>query len=280
MSRVFDALQKTGGHAVPSPTATPAEFVDALERGFRLDTLPSVHAQLTPETRILFHTDASGPGVERYRLLRLRLNAVRAEAEIKTVLITSPSPREGKSTLALNLASVLAEKKKQSVLILEGDLRRPSLARELGLRLPSGLTQCTRSDLGLQSAIYKVEPFGFYLFPAGKPTDNPAELLNSEWFAETMARLAESFDWVIIDSPPAIPVVDAASLNRRADATIVVARADRTQQDAITETIQLLGQDRVLAIILNAVEKLGRGYNGYYEYYDDHKNSQPTKRKR
>lgn len=274
MSRVFDALQKTGGHAVPSPTATPVEFVDALERGFRLDALATVQAQLTPETRILFHAVASGPGVERYRLLRLRLNAVRAEAEIKTVLITSPGPREGKSTLALNLASVLAEKKKQSVLLLEADLRRPSLARELGLRLPSGLTQCTRSDLGLQSTIYKIEPFGFYLFPAGKPTDNPAELLNSEWFAETMARLAESFDWVIIDSPPAIPVVDAVTLNRRADATIVVARADRTQQAAITETIQLLGQDRVLAVILNGLEKFERGYYEYYRHYgsENHKN--------
>lgn len=269
MSRVFDALQKTGGGGTLPPTASPAEFVDALDKGFRLDALASVHAQLGPESRIVFHRDPSGPNAERYRLLRLRLNAVRAEAEIKTLLITSPGPQEGKSNLSLNLAAAMAEKKKQSVLLLEADLRRPSLARELGLKLPSGLTQCTRSDVGLQSAIYKVEPFGFYFLPAGKALANPAELLNSDWFSEALAKLADSFDWVIIDSPPAIPVVDAISLNRRADASLVVARAGRTQQSSISDTVQLLGQDHVLGIVLNAVEKFGRDYSGYYEHYGD-----------
>lgn len=279
MSRVFDALQKTGGSGLLPPTASPAEFVDALDKGFRVDAIPSVQAQLSPASRLVFHTDPSGPNAERYRLLRLRLNAVRAESEIKTLLITSPGPQEGKSNLTLNLAAAMAEKKKQSVLILEADLRRPSLVRELGLRLPSGLTQCTRSDVGLQSTIYRIEPFGFYLLPAGKPLDNPAELLNSDWFSGAAAKLADSFDWIIIDSPPAIPVVDAISLNRRADASIIVARAGRTQQSSIADTIQLLGQDHVLAIVLNAVEKFGRDYSGYYEYYGHSKDSHSRKRR-
>lgn len=280
MSRVFDALQKTGGSGLLPPTASPAESVDALafDKGFRPESLPSVQAQLGPASRIIFHTDPSGPNAERYRLLRLRLNAVRADAEIKTLLITSPGPQEGKSNLSLNLAAALAEKKKHSVLLLEADLRRPSLAPELGLKFPSGLTQCTRSDVGLQSIMYKVEPFGFYLLPGGKALDNPAELLNSDWFSEVTAKLADWFDWVIIDSPPAIPVVDAVSLNRRADASIVVARAGRTQQSLIADTIQLLGQDRVLGVVLNAVEKFGHDYNGYYESYGNGKDSRQRKR--
>ena len=115
---------------------------------------------------------------------------------VKTVLITSPGPQEGKSTLALNLAAALSEKKNQSVLLLEGDLRCPSLARELGLRLPSGLMQCTRSGTGLQSAIWRIEPLGFYLLPCGKSIKNPVEILNSEWFAEATEKLASSFDWI------------------------------------------------------------------------------------
>lgn len=276
MSRVFDALQKTGtlGPAGSLP-ASPAAFVDALEKDLRLEALSTVKVQLGTESRLVFHTDPTSPAAERYRLIRLRLQAVRADANVKTILITSPSPREGKSTLALNLAAALADKRNQRVLLFEGDLRCPSLASELGLKLPSGLTQCTRSDVGLQSVILKVEPLGFYLLPAGKPSASPAELLNSEWFTEMAAKLVDSFDWIIIDSPPALPVVDALSLKRIADASIVVARAGRTQKSAISETMRALGEDHVLGLILNGVEKFDCGYYDYSGYYASKK--QPAK---
>ena len=267
MSRVFDALQKTGGQAISSTPASPARLIDALEKGFRLESLPTARMQLGPESRLIFHTDPTGPGAERYRLLRIRLQAIRAEAPVKTVLITSPGPQEGKSTLALNLAAALSEKKNQSVLLLEGDLRCPSLARELGLKLPSGLTQCSRSDAALQSVIWKIEPLGFHLLPCGKSIKNPVEILNSEWFAEATEKLASSFDWILIDSPPAIPVVDTLSLKARADATLIVARAGRTQQSAIDDAVRILGQDHILGIVLNAVEKFDRGYDEYYRHY-------------
>lgn len=268
MSRVFDALQKTGASTIASPGASPAAFVDALEKGFRLESLSTVKAQLGPESRLVFHTEPLGPGAERYRLMRLRLQAVRAQAEVKTLLITSPGAREGKSTVAMNLAAALAEKGNQSVLLLEGDLRCPSLARELGLKLPSGLTQCTRNAVGLQSVIWRVEPLGFYLLPAGKPVTNPADILTSEWFLDATAKLVDSFDWIIIDSPPANPVVDTLSLKNRADAIIIVARAGRTQQTEIDEAIHILGKDHILGVVLNAVEKFDRGYYEYYQHYD------------
>ncbi|MHB8754096.1 MAG: CpsD/CapB family tyrosine-protein kinase [Candidatus Acidiferrales bacterium] len=267
MSRVFDALQKTGGQAVSSTPASPAKLIDALEKGFRLESLPTARMQLGPESRLIFHTDPTGPGAERYRLLRIRLQAIRAEAPVKIVLITSPGPQEGKSTLALNLAAALAEKKNQSVLLLEGDLRCPTLARELGLTLPYGLTQCSRSDAALQSVIWKIDPLGFHLLPAGKSINNPVEILNSEWFAEATEKLASSFDWILIDSPPAIPVVDTLSLKARADATLIVARAGRTQQSAIDDAVRILGQDHILGLVLNAVEKFDRGYYEYYRHY-------------
>lgn len=272
MSRVFDALQKTGiqGGVSPEPLS-PAAFVDALEKSLNLESLLTARMQLGSESRLVLATEPNGPAAERYRLMRLRLQEVRADANVKTLLITSAAPQEGKSTVALNLAAVLAEKRNQSVLLLEGDLRRPSLASMLGLKLPSGLTQCTRSEVGLQSVIWKVEPLGFHLLPAGKPLDNPADLLTSEWFSEVTAKLVDSFDWIIIDSPPAIPVVDALSLKRCADASMVVARADRTQQNAISETIRILGPDHVLGIILNGMERLDRGYDDYYGYYGSEK---------
>jgi polysaccharide biosynthesis transport protein len=268
VSRVFDALQKTGVQGgISSEPLSPAAFVDALEKNLNLESLLTARMQLGSESRLVASTEPNGPAAERYRLMRLRLHEVRLDANVKTLLITSASPQEGKSTVALNLAAVLAEKRNQSVLLLEGDLRRPSLASMLGLKLPSGLTQCTRSEVGLQSVIWKVEPLGFHLLPAGKSVDNPAELLASEWFSDVTAKLVDSFDWIIIDSPPAIPVADALSLKRCADASLIVARADRTQQSAISETIRILGADHVLGIILNGIERLDRGYYDYYDYY-------------
>jgi protein-tyrosine kinase len=263
VSRVFDALKKVNPRAVSLPMSSPDMLVDTLEKGFSPELLATAKMQLGPDSRLMFHTDPHGLGAERYRLLRLRLKAVRVGAQIKTLLITSPGPREGKSICTLNLAAALAEKQDQSVLVLEGDLRRPSLAQELGLQLPSGLTQSPRNDIGLQSAIWKIDPLGFYLLPAGKPINNPAEILNSEWFAETKQKLASVFDWILIDSPPVIPIVDTVSLKDHADASLLVVRAGRTQQTSISEAMRVLGADHILGILLNGVEGFDRGY---YEY--------------
>lgn len=263
MSRVLEALQNAGPAGRNSPDS-PAAFVDAFESDFKLDSVPTVRAQFGHGTRVFIHSEPRGFAAERYRLLRLRLHNFRTQAELKTVLITSPGAREGKSTVALNLAAALAEKGKESVLMLEGDLRRPSLASELGLKLPSGLTHCKRSELGLLSVIWKVDPLGFYFMPAGKPVSNPIELLNSEWFSQSLQRVASCFDWVIIDSPPVSPVVDTLSLRDYADASLLVVRAGDTQQTAIDEAMRVLGPDNVLGMILNSVEGLESRYNDYY----------------
>jgi len=264
MSRVLDALQKVGPHSGGQMPNSPTAFVDAIESDFKHESAPVVRMQVGPKSGLFFHSDPRGFAAERYRLLRLRLRTFRAQADLKTILITSPGARDGKSTVALNLAAALAEKGKESVLLLEADLRRPTLASELGLKLPSGLTHCTRTELGLSSVIWRVEPLGFHFIPAGRPASNPIELLNSEWFSHGVEKLAASFDWVVIDSPPAIPVVDTISIKDRADASLLVIRAGVTQQASIDEAMRVLGPDHVLGIILNGVEGLDRRYDDYY----------------
>jgi capsular exopolysaccharide synthesis family protein len=269
MSRVLEALQNAGSHSVGQMPNSPAAFVDALEPDFRHESVPTVKMQLDPSS-CLFHLDPHGLAAERYKLLRLRLRGLRAQSKLKTILITSPGAQEGKSTVAMNLAAVLAEKEQESVLLLDADLRHPTLARELGLRLPSGLTHCTRTDLGLRSVIWKVEPLGFYLVPAGRPASDPSELLNSEWFSRGVEKLAASFDWVLIDSPPAVPVVDTATLRNHADASLLVIRAGITQQAAIDEAVRVIGPDHFLGVILNGVKGLERRYEGYYAESPQH----------
>lgn len=259
MSRVLDALKKTGQKQASLPLDTPL----VPEQGFRIERIATTKLNLSPDSRLVYHTDPHGPGAERYRLLRLRLEGVRAGKEIKTLLITSPGPQEGKSVCTLNLAAALAERKDQRVLVLECDFRRPGLTQELGLHLTPGLTDCSWDEIGLQSAIRKIDPTGFYLLPAGKPTKNPAEILNSEWFTEMKEKLASAFDWILIDSPPVIPVIDTVSLKNHSDASLLIIRADHTQQNAISEAMRILGGEHVLGIILNGLGGLDRGY---YEY--------------
>jgi capsular exopolysaccharide synthesis family protein len=264
MSRVLEALQQAGAHPTgPMPTS-PAAFVDALESDFKHESVPIAKMAQGQKAGLFFQSDPHGFAAERFRLLRLGLHNLRAQANLKTILITSPGARDGKSTVALNLAAALAEKGKESVLLLEADLRRPALSSELGLRLPSGLTQCTRSELGFFSVIWKVDPLGFYLVPAGKPVSNPIELLNSEWFPHGVQKLASCFDWVLIDSPPTTPVVDTVSLRDLADATLLVVRAGATQQAAIDEAVRILGPDHIIGMVLNAIDGLNRRYDEYY----------------
>jgi capsular exopolysaccharide synthesis family protein len=263
MSRVLDALRQAGVQAV-GDVPKFAAFADVAEVGFKRESAPIVQMRPEAKSGAIFLLDPQGLTAERYRLLQLGLHTLRAQATLRTILITSPGDREGKSTVALNLAAALAEKGKESVLLLEADLRRPTLAHELGLPLASGLSQCKRTELGLLSVICKVEPLGFYFVPAGGTVSNPVELLNSEWFAQGVENLASCFDWVLIDSPPVIPVVDAVSLRDRADASLVVVRAGLTQQAAIDEAIRVLRPDHVCGVLLNGVENFDRRYAGYY----------------
>jgi len=269
VSRVFDALRKTGVQIDPSSLFPQMPFVDAPETLFQADSLATVEARFRPDSRLVVNVEPRGLAAEKYRLLRHRLQTAHVEANIRKLLITSPGAGEGKSTICLNLAASLSEKSKQNVLLIEADLRRPSLASELGLKLPSGLTECARTGDAVASVIRRIEPLGFYLLPAGNSIENPTGLLTSEWFLETIAKLATHFDWIIIDSPPAIPIADALSLKGCADSILLVARAGHTQRKALIDAIRLLGRDRILGIILNGLDKFDLNSYDYYEYYAD-----------
>jgi succinoglycan biosynthesis transport protein ExoP len=124
------------------------------------------------------------------------------------------------------------------------------------------------------SAIRRLEPLNWYFLPAGNAVGHPTELLQTEALALLMQKLSSLFDWVIVDSPPVIPVTDALSLARQTSATILVAREGCTPREAVEKAVALIGKQRLLGVILNGVEGLDRLYSGYYGYYG---NSHRTK---
>ena len=251
MSRTWDLLRKSEWEAGdPELGAIPIDTVK----------IPS-------SSRIVFHDDPHGPCADRFRLLRLRLQERWSAETLKTLLITSPLPNDGKSTVTLNLATALAERGKRTVLVIGADLYHPTLTEQLGLTARCGLAECLEEGLKPFSAIRRLEPLGWYLLPAGKARGNPTELLQGAVFAELKQELSRHFEWVLIDSPPAIPLADVLALKQRSDASLLVVRAGRTPTELVERAVTLLGRKHVFGIVLNGMQKLDHAYSKYYPNY-------------
>jgi capsular exopolysaccharide synthesis family protein len=197
----------------------------------------------------------------------MRLRELRSVANVRSVLITSPQPRDGKSTVALNMATALAEGGKNLVLLLEADLRLPSLGETLGMPLAQGLAECIEGDVNPMSLVRRLEPLGCYFLPAGSPQSNPSELLQTERFGAVMQSLCLDFDWVVMDSAPVNILTDTVSLAHRADTCLLVVRADVTPKAAVEHAFELLGPKNILGIVFNGAKGNRRLYDKYAAYY-------------
>jgi capsular exopolysaccharide synthesis family protein len=268
MSHIFEALRKSEGSLVEETLASPESFFDVLEK--QHDDLASIaveHVQIKPEIRLIVWENPRSLWADRFRILRMHLQKLQAAGKLKTLLVTSPSPQEGKSTVSLNLATTLVGKEKNKVLLVEADLRCPSLIGRLGLRPWSGISECLESETDPMRSIRQIEPLGFFLLPAGMPARNPTELVQSDRLTVVLRILSAHFDFVLIDCPPTSPVADTLALKSRAEASLLVVRAAKTTRESVEESIQQLGKTHVLGIVLNGLSGLDKEYSDYYRKY-------------
>jgi tyrosine-protein kinase Etk/Wzc len=225
--------------------------------------------EIRADSHIVLHTHPRGPGADRFRYLRMQLRELWKLGGLRRLVITSPKPNDGKSTVALNLATALAEGGKRSVLLIDADLYQGSIAHAVGLDALPGLAECLEEGIEPLDALRRLEPLHWYLLPAGTPKGNPTELLQADLFTRLIHKLTPSFDWILMDSPPVVPLADALSLSHHADATLLVVRADQTPKQSIEDALERLGpKHQPLAIILNGAEGLHRLYTDYYGHYD------------
>jgi capsular exopolysaccharide synthesis family protein len=261
------------------PSASTEEFLETLERADVYLPVSTEVSPVSPETRLVMHTDPRSAGADRFRLAQIRLTSIQASRKLKSLLITSPLPEDGKSTVTLNLATGLSEGGKHPVLVLEADVHRPTLLKKLGLKAWPGLTECYKRGSDPMLAIRRIDPLGFYLLPAGQPVEDGSSLLQSDFASQLIKSLSSSFfSWVLIDSPPTTPVADIIALKAQADATLLVVRAGETPREAIEESTRNLGRDHIIGIILNGVEGLDRIYSKYYGYGRSEAGVKKTKR--
>ena len=255
--------QRTRTHSSSTQRSTVAEEADVTSE---LGNVPMEQVRISPASRLVYLTDPQSPGADRFRFLRMRLRELQALGKLKSILVTSPLPQDGKSTVAVNLAVALAEEGKRSVLLMEADLHQPTLAQSLGLERRTGLAEGLEEDVDPLSLLRHLESLGCYLLQAGRPKGNPTELLQSDSMSNMVGRLSQHFEWIVIDTPPVIPLTDTVLLSRLVDASLMVVRADRTPKEAVDQALAILGRKNVAGLILNGAEGLNKQYYGYGYY--------------
>ena len=205
---------------------------------------------------------------DRYRALRYTIEGLRTEAGLPILAVTSPSTGDGKTLTVLNLAGAFAQAQDSRVLVVDGDLRKPSVAPYLGLdndRLP-GLSQALRTtSIELGDVVRRLDDFNLWVVPAGRPEPSPCELLNSPRLPALLREARRTFDCVIIDTPPAL-LPDCRLIERWVDGFLMLVTAHRTPRKLLTEALNELDPAKVLGLIFNGDDRAHARYYGYYHY--------------
>jgi protein-tyrosine kinase len=274
MSRIHDALtraqqQRTSDLVQPAQTATAekgevrprspglsfAADIESVDSGELLANCAQASWKLDP-AKMLFATDNHGSsyGREQFRTLRSRLFQVRHSVPLKSILVASALPKEGRSYVAANLAQTLEQQQGSRVALIDADLRSPSLHHYLSTEFTPGISEYLRGQASESDVIQHSNVEGLWFVPAGQAGDNPVELLGSPRLRQFFDRLSACFDWIIVDSSPAIPVSDATLLARLCNAVILVVASGVTPQEMAGKTRAMFEDRTVLGVVLNCTD--------------------------
>lgn len=292
MSRIDEALRRSqGAAALPLPTenqrevfepawtvAPETEAVQAAPRPLVTRGAPPRGGQapspdgmlrLSTEWQDRLATSAHGDPtlIEQFRRLAGTLHRAQAADGLRSVMVTSARPGDGKTLTAVNLALVLAESYRYNVLLIDADLRRPSIPSVVNLSDGSGLSEVLRATGDQKLALVPIAP-GLTLLPAGQPIANSLEALTSPRMQQILAEAAQKYDWVILDAPPIGPTADARVMTQMVGGTLFVVRAGETQYGDVKSAIDAIGREHIMGVVLNGVDSVSGADYYYGEVHD------------
>jgi protein-tyrosine kinase len=253
--------------AVMPPKSIAHSAMPAFVSTFNTDTLLARCVQLewNPDTTtmLFMNGDDGARGTEEFRTLRSRLYHLREKMPLKKVLVTSALPKEGKSFTASNLAQVMVRQHGRRVLLIDADLRAPRLHMMLGTTSDPGLSDYLlgKND---EFSVMQRGPLENLFSPSGTGATDPAELVGNGRLKLLLQRVEPLFDWIIIDSPPAIPVSDASVLAKACDGVLMVVRSNATPFDIARKARQEFPDQALVGVVLNGTREDAIPYARYY----------------
>jgi protein-tyrosine kinase len=310
MSRIHDALKKAAqdrATQTPSPAAVTADLVDGanqinrhIEGPPRAEYAHPAAAPAYSETRFMNYedliqrcvhpawtldarnsvfvgADSDRIGAERFRTLRSRLYQIAGAQQLKKLLITSSIPAEGKTFVAANLAQSIVRQPDRRVLLIDADLRASRLHQTLGAPLGPGLSDYLRGEADEYSIVQNGLEGNLCFIPGGQQVSNPSELLLRDRLKHLLDVMTPIFDWIIIDSPPALPVHDASMLADHCDGVLFVVRAGTTDSEIAQRVAAEFRDKNLLGVVLNRVDSADTYNNYYYGYGGNPEGTAPPK---
>ena len=219
------------------------------------------------EPRLIAITQPHSTYCEEYRSLRTQILHRSQRQKLQSIVVASINPSEGKTITALNLSWLLAQTDGVKCLIIDSDLRMPSLTDYLGIETEKGLSDILAGRANLHESIVRLEPAGLHILPGGEARNDVAELISGPKFKEILRQARDLFDYVIIDAPPLGIFTDANILINHADGAMLVVRAGRTKYAALDRVLETLPRDRMMGVVLNQSEDVLDETHYNYGYY-------------
>ena len=288
MSRIHDALKRAeqeratslGGHvetvldqpavpqvSMPAPANTAAAAMPSMASGFSYEALLAQCPQTnwTPDTRtmLFFGDDENRVGTEEFRTLRSRLYQIREKLPLKKLMVTSALPKEGKSFVGTNLAQVMVRQHGRRALMIDADLRNPGMHRHLGAPQTPGLAEYLMGEADELSVLQRGPMENLFFLPAGRVVSGAPELLANGRLKLLLQRLEPLFDWIILDSPPVIPVADSTLLANFCDGILMIVRSNATPADLARQAREEFQDKLLLGVVLNGASA-GKQSKYYY----------------
>lgn len=245
---------------------------DDIEKHLELPVLGAIPVVKDEQANLISHTNSKSPVSEAFRTLRTNIQFSSIDKEIKTLIVTSSSPTEGKSTIAANMAITMAQSDKK-VLLIDCDLRKPRVHKVFGMNNLEGLTNILMGEKVLSDLVHKDEALeNLNVVTSGPIPPNPAELMGSKRMKDFLDKIKEEYDIIILDTPPVGLVTDSAVLSTISDVVILVTAFGQTDIDMSKRAKELLDKvnANIIGVVLNKVPTEGRSYYKYhyYQYYD------------
>jgi len=261
---VATGMPAAGG--VPRTSAMPS-FASPYSLDALLARCPQLQWKPEEKTMLFFNGDDNARGTEEFRTLRSRLYHTREKMPLKKILVTSALPKEGKSFTSANLAQVLVKQHGRRILLIDADLRGPRLHAMLGTTASPGLSDYLQGANDEFSIMQHGPMENLFFIPSGQQISDPSELVANGRLKFLLQRVEALFDWIIIDSPPAVPVSDASVLAKSCDGVLMVVRSNATPVDMARRARLEFSDQALLGVVLNGMDSDATYSRYYYESY-------------